>query len=76
MPTTIQRSTTIQRPIEQHSQIPFSRPRPSPQNPSAPIFPPLATRVPHCLALSMENLGESWFGDLQLDSSTTLIVLL
>jgi hypothetical protein len=64
---------TIQRLAKCHRQIPYTRPRSSLQNPSVPIFPSLATGVPHRLTLSMENLDEPWFGGLQLNSSTTLL---
>jgi hypothetical protein len=70
-----QRPTKFQRPIERHRQIPFLGPRLGPRNPSASIFPSLATRVPHCLTPSMENPYEPWFGDFQLNSSTTLTVI-
>jgi hypothetical protein len=71
-----QRPTIFQRPAKRYRQIPFSGPGSSPRNPSAPIFPSLATRILHRPAPSMENPDEPWFGDLQLDSSTTLVVLL
>jgi hypothetical protein len=67
----------LQKPTQRSTHIPLlGEPGFSARHPSELIFPPLPTRVLERLEPLVDDLNVPWFGDLILDSSTALVILL